>query len=118
VDIAIVQGQTWESVQFFYPGDLSGGTARGQIRTDYLSRSGRLLAEFEFLPLVYGLVTSVTIVTPSPRTIIAPKLDRDRTIHLPIPTTNLWVYDIFVDIGTRSIQIGEGKVSVKPRVTE
>lgn len=118
LDITIVQGATWEDVKLYFPGDLSLGVARGQIRSDYLTKGGVLYCNIEFLPLVYGSVVLPNTTQPVSRTIISPWLSAAKTASLPVPTKQKWLYDIFILMPERSIKIAEGWVTVMPSVTE
>jgi hypothetical protein len=117
LDIIITQGASWEDAKFYRPEDLSLGTAKGQIRTDYLSNGGKLIAEFEFYPLTYGSVLWPGSATSVDRTIIIPKLSAEITAAIPVGR-RYWVYDIFVGLGLKSYLIAGGKVVVNRRVTE
>lgn len=116
-NITIIQGASWNETKFYYPGDISAGTAKGQIRTNMLDKSGALLAEFTFLPIVYGQVT-VGTNPPVDRSIIFPQLSAAQTAAIAYNPNKLWVYDIFVSIGSQTIDIARGTVTVQPRVTE
>lgn len=118
MDITIVQGADWQNVNFYHPRDLSAGIAKGQIRSNYLDKFGVLYAEFVFLPLTFGLVTTASSNIPVGRTIIAPRISAAKTAKVPHTTNKLWFYDIFVQLGAETIEIGRGMVAVVPRVTE
>lgn len=114
--LTIVQGASWGNVNLYHPRDLSAGTARGQIRSDYLDRAGTLLADFTFLPLTFGLV-SVNDGTPVSRTMVSPRLTGTATANIPYLDGASWVWDIFVDLGAETIEIASGNIIVVPRVT-
>lgn len=117
LDLTIVQGANFAGVVFYYPRDLSAGVAKGQIRTNYLSKGGQLIASFNFLPLVYGQVVLSAATPPVDRTIIAPILSAATTATIPY-SNKKYFYDIFATLGTERLEIARGFVSIVPSVTE
>lgn len=124
----IHQGASFQIV-FHYFGDVSNYLARGQVRSDFASNGGSLLAEFEFDPLAYQLITKKDS-SQCMATVIVAKLPASVTNTMPIPTLrktikdknvvgiHVWVYDIELESPDGFvIRLIEGYVEVLPQVT-
>lgn len=126
-DNALRQGETFDWLNLYYPVDVSGWTARGQVRRNYAYKDDEILATFTFNPLAYGSYTvdgaSITA------TKINPVLTAVQTASLPIPRSRsegvdpkagstAWVYDLeIVSPGGKVIRVSSGFVDVCPEVT-
>jgi hypothetical protein len=127
VSSPIRQGATF-SIVFNYLGDVASYSPRGQIRSDYASNDGTLLATFSFDPLVYQLITKPN-GSQCMATVITAKLSAIATADMPIPNlrktandknvigTNTYVYDIELEDDGVVLRIVEGLVEVLPEVT-
>jgi hypothetical protein len=102
---AIQQGATFDRVAFYFDEDLTGWTARGQVRDNYADLGGVIQASFSFAALVYavdtvnGVTKSYTKVKPilsatqTQALLFSLKLRADSSVK-PVPGKNVWVYDI------------------------
>lgn len=127
---AIQQGASFDWLTFHYPDDVSSWNPRGQIRTDYRSRGGNLVADFDFDPLVY--VSQTINGTTAFRTKIKPKLSaittasmsfnlkrRKTSEDVAVPGRNVWVYDIELErpLDGLVVKISRGFVEVELEAT-
>jgi hypothetical protein len=117
---AILQGATWSGVVSFYISeDLSLGTPKGQIRTNYLHAGGMTIADFDFAPITYSPISLPGWSTPQLRSAIIPSLSAVKAAAISIPAEgNYFYYDMFVVMPTRVIKVARGRVEVLPRVTD
>lgn len=123
---AIQQGITFQGISFYYKNvDLTDYKVTGQIRSNYASSQGTVLANFEFDPLVFGTVT-IGDYDSFEATIVTPKLTDEITAKIPatVPMETLiagisgWTYDIKLESPTgASIIVVMGLVQVIPDVT-
>jgi len=146
LDLALIQGKTYQLI-LTYPGNLSIGQVRGQIRKKYAEDSGELFATFNFSNTVStvqatttdpitGIVTPVTTTDPltgvvSPvmitTTTIVARLNAVDTAPIPstkyqgaptaLTTRTAYVFDIEYEENNTVIELVRGLVQVKPETT-
>jgi hypothetical protein len=114
-DNAIQSGADWQAISFFVREDVTLWLPVGQIRTDYLDKQNTLIADLQFLPLVYGAVT-LPGKPPFNATTIAPKLLAAITKDMPA-ANKPYVYDIFLVKGLERRFLVGGAAQVLPEVT-
>lgn len=122
-EFAIVQGKTFEKLDFFFPGDVSLYVPKAQVRKrwHYKEVGKDPIIEFTFLPLLYNDETDKTLVRP--------RLTATQTAALPITVyqgegnpeeATAYVWDLeLTDEGTgRVVGLEWGWVQIKPEVTK
>jgi hypothetical protein len=112
--------------------DYTTYTPKGQIRDNYPDNGGVVLAEFEFLPIVYGVFTLPTVPSITGNFFkVSPRLSAAVTQLIPSPSKtratvddpvkvgrNVWVYDIELHLGGKvPPKIAMGWVEVTREVT-
>lgn len=117
--IGIVQGESWTSPTFIFPGDLSDWEPRGQIRSKLLEKSGTLLAEFTFETLTYDAEADETSVTATltPAQTSALKITRYQGSG-ELSKSNVYYYDIELESADGVVvKLAPGAVFVVGEVT-
>jgi hypothetical protein len=87
---ALVQGDTFDWLDFFIEGDYTGWEPSGSIRTNYAEAATDTPIAFTFLPLVYGTFTITPeggSATTGLFTKVSPRLTADETALLFLPRT-------------------------------
>lgn len=119
IDLPIIQGETF-LLPLTYQGNVANYTPKGQIRNNYYYANGELLAEFEFLPLIWDEEENTTLITPKISSVVTATIPPTRFQGIgEADPKNCHLYDIdLVD------HYGEGfklvlpsLVQVIPRVT-
>jgi hypothetical protein len=120
-NLAIIQGETYQSLTLTFPGDLTGHTPRGQIRTALLQEEGELLAEFYFDTPIYDADTDTTNIYPylTPgQTAALLKTKYQGTEGQAISKRNVYFYDIELELGGQIAKTFPGVVQVIGEVTD
>ena len=131
LNLPVIQGKTYQ-ISFNYPGDITYGELRGQIKTKYAQDNGELLAEFNFLPMIYYIDDNTPWAIPMEynpnegKTRIIAQLQADVTSQIPytknqgttgFSNRNCHVYDIEWFYEGIVSTIAMGLVQVLPEVT-
>lgn len=115
-NLSIIQGKTYE-LNLNYPGDLTTGTLRGEIRTKYLENNGTLLAEFVFTT-VYDIDNNKTAIKCSIDAIMTATIPSTKYQGGPdLSIKNAWVYDVEYEENDTVIELFRGFVQVIPETT-
>lgn len=121
-EYALVQGKTFDKLDFLFPGDVSDYVPKAQVRKrwHYKEPNKDPIIEFAFLPLIYDEDTDKTLVRP--------RLSATQTAALPVTgyqgennpdESSAYVWDLELkDEGTgRVIGLDWAWVQIKPEVT-
>lgn len=131
--LAVRQGATYLYPAMIYTGlDLRGWDFRGQIRTNYASLGGELVAAFVFGEVLFSETPDPSDdATLIPKSILMPRIDWEATrlmdptglrprdsVDQPFrPGVNCWVYDIEAELDNKVVRLAEGFVQVNLEVT-
>lgn len=117
LDLAIVQGETYEKLILRIEGNYTLATFKAEIRNIPLESNGTLLASFSFQQIAYDAVEDKTTVIPVLSAVQTANIPFTRFDGVGEPTRrNCWVWDmeaVFPDRVIKVIQLSLVQVTAE-----